>query len=271
MKIVADARKDEEAWLEARRRFITASDIFKILTDFQLDSMGWWKESFMKEGLEEALHNKLTRSSPEFSDPVAVKWGQVEEDHNRERFSEYSGIPTWGCHYLVGAERWPHLATTLDGFGLVEAEWEGLASPEMFGGKRGFSAFSTEEQVVRAIDKLPREERFLVEMKSTSEWGGKAWFSGYDREPKDRAKKSKVVAGTYNDKPPGAPVYYRGQIQTQMAFTGIPWNLAVVRSGHSHMTAHAYRANKRWEMILDEVEALVAEPVDELRREIDGE
>jgi hypothetical protein len=47
MKIIADAWKDEELWLRKRRGYLSASDIFKVLTHDELVAMGWWRETWM--------------------------------------------------------------------------------------------------------------------------------------------------------------------------------------------------------------------------------
>ena len=270
MHIIADAQKDLDGWLEIRRRYITASDIFKLLNEAQLRGMGWWRESWMDGGLEDMIEAKLSGEKPDFASKPSVLWGQSEEDHNRLLFSEYSGLQTWGCHYFVGNERWPYLATTLDGFSFREDTWEDLAKPEMFGGRSGYNDISTADQVRSAIKALPVEQKCLLEMKQTGEFSGKAWFNGYSKEPVDRSRKSKVIRGEFVPHGPTMPVYYLGQVQTQMAITGVGYNIAVVKCGASYMTAHTYKANPRWLKVLDQVNEKVAESVEQLRKDLEN-
>lgn len=259
MKVIADAWKNEELWLRKRRGYISASDIFKILTHDELCEMGWWKETWMEGDLDDILQMKLDGTSPDFSNPCAVEWGKEEEDHNRQLFERYSGIMTAECHYFIGHKRWPYLATTLDGFSYVPGEWDGLARAEMF---------HQPDDVVTSIETLPRDTRCLLEMKQSSEYSGKCWFDGYKSEPRDRQRRSKVVLGEWVKYGPTMPVYYLGQVQTQMALAGFEWNLAVVKRGASYMTSHAYKLHPHWLTILDAVNARVAPHVEQLRKEL---
>lgn len=260
MKILGDA-SNEAAWLLMRRGYVSASDIFKLLSHDELCTMGWWKETWMDETKDEIFQRKLDGTSPEFRDPVAVQWGKVEEDHNRELFTTYSGIMTIGCHSFIGHDRWPYLSTTLDGFSFVPTEWDGVASPEMF---------DDPHEVEAAIRKLPVETRCLLEMKQTSDFGLRPWQAGYSREPVDRSKKSKIIRGRFRKHGPGAPVYYHGQIQTQMALAGFDWNIAVVKGGASHMAAQAYQLDPTWLEILDAVNERVAQRMEDIRGELNN-
>lgn len=261
MKILADAWKDEAKWLRKRRGYVSASDIFKLLTHDELVAMRWWRETWMNDTDEELFARKRDGSSPTFKDPVAVAWGRDEEDHNRELFETYSGVITAGCHYFIGHERWPYLATTLDGFVYVPEEWDGLARPEMF---------DDPDATEKAIARLPRNTRCLLEMKQTSDYGVKPWANGYTREPRDRSGNSKVVRGRFFRHGPTMPVYYLGQVQTQMALAGFDHNLAVVKGGASHMYAHAYRLSEDWLKILDAVNARVADEIVSIRKDLDN-
>ena len=259
MKILADAVKDEAGWLRKRRGYVSASDIFKLLTHDELVTMGWWKESWMNDTPEDVIERKRTNEQPVFKNPTAVEWGKAEEDHNRQLFEDYSGIITAGCHYFIGHERYPFLATTLDGFSFVPEEWDGLARPEMF---------VSPEYVTRAINALPRGERCLLEMKQGAEFSTKAWEKGYDREPRDRAKKSKVILGKFVKNPPTCVIYYHAQIQTQMALAGFDWNLAVCKGGASALYSHSYEASAKWLDILDAVNDRVAQDMTLIRKEL---
>lgn len=258
VKVLADASREDE-WLRIRRGYISASDIFKLLTHDELYKMRWWKEVWMDDEPEDIFERKRTGEQPTFRDPVAVEWGKVEEDHNRELFEDYSGIMTAECHAFIGHDRWPYLATTLDGFSFVPGEWAGLEAPQMF---------DNPDHVTAAIEALPRDTRCLLEMKQTSDYGIRPWQVGYGREPMDRSRKSKVIRGKFFKHGPTMPVYYLGQVQTQMALAGFDHNLAVVKGGASHMTAHTYTLRPEWLDILDAVNERVSKPMEEIRREL---
>lgn len=256
MKILEDA-KNEEAWLWKRRGYISASDIFKLLTHDELVTMGWWRESWMDGTAEDIYRMKLDGSSPDFANPCAVEWGKFEEDHNRQLFTDYAGLMTAGCHSFLGSDRWPFLATTLDGFVYVGDEWDGLERPEMF-----VDAEATEA----AIRALPVNERCLLEMKQAGEYSFKCWLNGYSREPMGRDRRSKVTLGKFVKHPPTMPVYYLSQVMTQMAIAGFEHNLAVGKGGASNLAAHAYTLSPDWLDILDAVNDRVAERMTTIRK-----
>lgn len=214
----------------------------------------------MSETLDDILSLKLTGGQPEFRDPVAVLWGQKEEDHNRELFTKYSGVATTGCHAMLGHERWPYLATTLDGFIWRPIQWSSVEHPEMF---------DKPEQVNDAIGALEPGQQYILEMKQTSEYGIGSWMRGYTKEPVDRSKKSKVILGKFRPTPPTMPVYYLSQIHTQMAIAGFERAIAVVKGGASHMTAHAHDLLPIWPTILDNLNKRVEGPILELRKQLD--
>jgi hypothetical protein len=256
VKILADA-SDEAAWLWKRRGYVSASEMFKLLTHDELVTMGWWRESWMDEPSEELFQRKLDGTSPEFGNPVAVEWGKFEEDHNRQLFTDYAGLMTAGCHSFLGSDRWPFLATTLDGFVYVGDEWEGLARPEMF---------VDPEATEAAIRALPRNTRCLLEMKQAGEYSFKCWLNGYSREPMGRDRKTKVILGKFVKHPPTMPVYYLSQVQTQMAIAGFDHNLAVCKGGASNLVAHAYTLSPDWLDILDALNERVADRMTQIRK-----
>lgn len=266
--IIADMDDDKDFWKYQRRRHITASDIFKFLPRDVLMEMGWWMEAWMGKDHEGNQHNlnwvrrdvldrKLTGRELEFRDPVAVKWGQEEEDHNRELFGKYTGAMTEGSHALIKDDRWEYLAASLDGYLALPKGWDmDQVRTEMF---------DAPGQVISALQGVNEGETVLLEMKQTSDWGLIQWFKGKRNEPKN------ILAGMFQPHPASIPIYYQAQMQTQMAIRGIHKNIGCVKGGASHMTAHMLRMDIDWANILDIVNATVAEEMDKIRKEIDAE
>jgi hypothetical protein len=255
---LADQGESEEAWLLARRQYVTASDICKLMTPEEMSQFGLWLEDWMwKDGasrvrdqdwvIGDLFDRKLHDTPIKFKDPVAVQWGRKEEDHNRLLFQEYAGVDTDGCHTLLGNTRWPYLACTLDGFLRLPEGWDGVPCPEMF---------DKPKQVTQALLRLRGVDTSLLEMKQTSDYGVSAWIKG-----KKTAPRSRVVIGSFSPQPPSIPVYTRPQVWTQMAIAGYEDNVAVVKGGASHMTAHHARLDDRWLGLLDSVNERVEEKI----------
>jgi len=265
--IIADPSTDgDDFWKYQRRRHLTASDIFKFLPGDVLLDKGWWIESWMardsdgtQRNMNWATRQTLERKREDFEitfrDPVAVKWGQVEEDHNRELFEKYAGVKTRGTHTLVKNDRWPYLAASLDGYIKKPEGWTGIANPEMF---------DKPAQVSAALDRLGHDT-YLLEMKQTSDFGSAHWLNGKKTEPRN------IIAGNFRPQPPSVPVYYRAQVLTQMAIREIPTAVAVVKAGASHMTAHTMQLDLDWPEILDTINEEVSEEMESIRKDIDNE
>jgi len=266
--LLADQDDDEEFWQYQRRRHITASDIFKFLPGDILIELGWWVEGWMGKDHEGNQHNmnwvrrdvldrKLTGRELKFRDPVAVKWGQKEEDHNRELFGEYTGAMTEGSHALIKDDRWEYIAGSLDGYLALPKGWSmEYVADEMFD-KPG--------HVISALQEVHEGETVLLEMKQTSDWGISQWMGGKRNEPKN------ILAGLFRPQPASPPVYYQAQMQTQMAIRGIHKNIGCVKGGASHMTAHMLRMDLDWPKVLDIVNVSVKDEMEKIREEIDGE
>lgn len=262
---LADQNDDEEYWKYQRRRHITASDIFKFLPGDILIELGWWVEAWMGKDHEGNQHNmnwvvrdvldrKKTGRELKFRDPVAVKWGQKEEDHNRDLFGKYTGAMTEGSHALIKDDRWEYIAGSLDGYLALPKGWECLTDPDMF---------DKPQHVVTALNQVAEAETVLLEMKQTSDWGISHWLTGKKKEPLN------ILAGLFRPQPASIPVYYQAQMQTQMALRGIHKCIGCVKGGASHMTAHLLRMDLDWPKVLDIVNANVKEDMEAIRKEID--
>ncbi len=266
--IIADQDDDEEFWQYQRRRHITASDIFKFLPGDILIDLGWCVESWFGKDHEGNQHNmswvrrdvlgrKRTGTELQFRDPVAVKWGQKEEDHNRELFGKYSGAMTEGSHALIKDDRWEYLAGSLDGYLALPAKWDAFEDVDV-------EMFDHPGQVVSALQSVNEGETVLLEMKQTSDWGISTWTKGKKKEPAH-------IAGMFRPQPASIPVYYQAQMQTQMAIRGIHKNIGCVKGGASHMTAHMLRMDIEWPKILDIVNDVVKEEMESIRKELDDD
>ena len=264
--VIADPETDgEDFWKFQRRRHLTASDVFKFIPRDVLLERGWHVESWMARDVDGAQQNmnwvrrdvfnrKMTGGSIKFKDPVAVLWGQKEEDHNRELFTRYSGVTTTGSHSMIKNERWPYLTCTLDGFIEVPKEWTTLAHPEMFDKPR---------QVQAALEQV-RGKEALLEMKQTSDFGWTHWHLGKKTEPKN------IVDGIFRPCGPSVPVYYRPQVLTQMAIMGVDLNVAVVKAGASHMTAHTMELDLDFLDVLDIINEQVKDDILQIREALDA-
>jgi hypothetical protein len=266
-KIVASQSANEERWKRERRRYLTGSDVFKFLPQDVLLRYGWWVEQWMARDYDgqdhdlawarrDVLTRKVTGEEPFFGDPVKVRWGRAEEGHFRDRFAEYSGLVVGQDHSLIVNDRWPYIAASLDAWVVKRDTWLGLAHQEMF---------VEPKQVIAAVEALPSNEAMLLEMKTTSDFGISTWLKGTKTQPR-----SKIVAGKFVPQPAGVPVYYRPQVLTQMAITGISHCITVVQGGLSSMTAHTVEFGQDWNEVLDIVNHEIADNIKDIRGMLDG-
>lgn len=262
---LADQDSNEEAWRKQRRLFLTSSDLFKFVPEDVLFERGWWVEQWMArtdDGVDQNLHwarqevmrRKMTGEEPNFGNPCQVHWGRYMEEVYRYSFDEFAGITTEPSHALYHNERWPYLATSIDGWCDYPPGWEGLRKPEMFVNPDG---------VIEAITSLDYGMN-LLEIKTTSDFGIKMWTSGKKTQPR-----SKIIAGRFTPQPPSIPIYYRPQVLTQMAILDIPKCLVVGHGGMSTMVAYTMEFDPEWYEVLDRINEAVKPQLDLIRSWID--
>jgi len=226
MHIICSDR-EESLWLQERRKRITASD----LGTFMGSNPDWFsgdKESL----LEEKRLNTERDFGPNGSN---VAHGRFNEDNNLKKASVLFGLPVVPYHFLVGHERWPHLAATLDGLGMVDY----LTPPDYSFAKSGtkYGRFDTLPQVLETRAELEQLSGvIIVEMKQT----GSHIFK---RKGERRSWVEEL------------PKYLIPQLQCQMWLMGIPQCLIVGQLGADNMTGYTVFRDSMWERILDEVNA----------------
>lgn len=106
---IADAKEDKEAWLEARKDYLTSSDFYTWIGD----TPKWWSDT-----REDIIDIKLGKKEKEFPREVAVsvEHGSFDEENIMAKFGEEIGAPVEPCNALTVNDRWPHLAASIDGF-----------------------------------------------------------------------------------------------------------------------------------------------------------
>ena len=266
--VLANQDDDDALWQEQRRKYLTGSDMFKFVPPDVLMQRGWWVEQWIArtdDGEDRNLHwaqqevfrRKMTGEDIEFKNPQQVHWGRYMEEIYRKAFSEFSGLPTISDHRLYHNERWPYLATSLDGWVMRPTDWTALEQPEMF---------TNPDAVTEAILELPEGEWSLLEIKTTSDFGVKKWVSGTRTKPR-----SKIIAGRFAPMDAGVPVYYIPQVLTQMAIRGTTTSLALVHGGMSTMTCHAMHLDDEWLDVMDRINDHAKPQLDLIRSWIQGE
>ena len=109
IKQIADAKGDREAWLEARKGYLTSSDFYTWLGD----TPPWWSDT-----RHDVLENKLSGKGKEFDweTSVSVAHGHADEEHILSKFASDVGAEVEAVNSLTTNERWPGLAASIDGF-----------------------------------------------------------------------------------------------------------------------------------------------------------
>ena len=225
MHIICDD-SDRARWLELRRNYLTASDISTFMGT---------APSYFTGSKEDLIAEKLHGTERIFGGgtQASVVHGRFDEDNNLKKASKLFGLPMVPYHYLVGATRWPFLAATLDGLGMVEY----LVPPDVSYAKTGtrYGRFDTQGQVLETIDELEGLKGVcIVEMKQTSS-------HIYKRKDEKRAWIEEL------------PGHIIPQVQTQMWIADIPQCLVVGQLGSDNMTGYLVFRDDKWAATLDAV------------------
>ncbi len=106
---IADAKSDREAWLEARRGYLTSSDFYTWIGD----TPKWWSDT-----RHDIIRAKRDASQKEFPPDVAVsvEHGSFDEEHIMAKFAAEVGAEVEPVNSLTTNDRWPGLAASIDGF-----------------------------------------------------------------------------------------------------------------------------------------------------------
>lgn len=202
--VLADQHLDEQAWLDARKGRLTASDLYSWVS---VDLPSWWSTT-RESIIDEKVHGveRMFGSTPKKDADARRKmaWGRALEEPYLYAFADACGLSVRPLHALLGHERWPGLAATLDAV-CANVEYEGEFADALF---------SAPEMVAEALGTVYELGTGIIEMKSTAEWSfKKTWLE-------------KI------------PDYYQLQPRLQMCIAEVDWCLVVCGCGQD-MTAHA--------------------------------
>jgi hypothetical protein len=106
---VADAKADRDAWLKARKNYLTSSDFFSWIGD----TPKWWSDTRY-----DILEQKFAGVPKEFPADVqvSIEHGSFDEEHIMRKFGVEIGARVEPSNALTVNSRWPHLAASIDGF-----------------------------------------------------------------------------------------------------------------------------------------------------------
>jgi hypothetical protein len=106
---IADAKEDFDAWLEARKAYLTSSDFYTWIGK----TPKWWSDT-RDDVIDVKLGRKEKKFPPEVE--VSVEHGSFDEENIMRKFSAEIGADVDPCNALTINDRWPHLAASIDGF-----------------------------------------------------------------------------------------------------------------------------------------------------------
>jgi len=112
---VADAA-DREAWLEARKQYLTASSIYGWRgKDYALKKNAWYFEDNNRAAICAEKFGGLEKEFPERA-KVAMAHGSFDEVNIIRKFEDGIGYKCEASNDMFVNDRWPHLAATVDGY-----------------------------------------------------------------------------------------------------------------------------------------------------------
>lgn len=228
-RIIICDDSDEERWLEVRRDYLTASDLYT-----WMNQKPWWLGS-----RQEILQSKVLGLETEPADEEKAELrrrklahGRWNEENNRRKISHYAKIRSKPIHWLVGNTRWPLLAGTLDAIVVPPLRLEAII-PDIF----------TEAEHVQGVrDRLVFMEGtgvFELKQAENKSTYRNAWF-GY-------RKRNGVWMDGYG------PEYNHPQIQAQMHLTGFHWGILGGQIGAIHSQLHLFERDEAFAEVMDEI------------------
>jgi hypothetical protein len=110
IEAIADAKKDFDHWLEARKPYLTSSDMFSWR---EIGIPDWWGDT-----RDSIIDTKFCGVDKEFDYEtyVSMTHGTFDEVNIMMKFSKAVGARVESCNKLFVNDRWPHLAASIDGF-----------------------------------------------------------------------------------------------------------------------------------------------------------
>ncbi len=110
IEAIADAKKDFDHWLEARKPYLTSSDMFSWR---EIGIPEWWSDT-----RDSIIDTKFGGGDKEFDYEtyVSMTHGTFDEVNIMAKFGKASGAKVEPCNKLFVNDRWPSLAASIDGF-----------------------------------------------------------------------------------------------------------------------------------------------------------
>lgn len=190
---------DREAWLELRKKYITASAITGWIGPSALPKKyAWFFEDNTRESI---LAEKFEGVEKEFSHNaiVSMAHGAKDEENIIAKVGEMLACPVEADNSMFVNERWPHLAVTVDGFigydPTTEPEVQYCQDPEMV------------EKCLRGLSRLEEGDMVPLEIKKSVSVG---WSRGE------------------------VPPYYVNQLRTQLAVLDIEFGVICAETLYKH-------------------------------------
>lgn len=221
-------RSDDPRWPEERRKRITASQVNVWLGT---------QPSFFEETKETLVARKLAGGDAVFNDRSRRRMthGREREAGALQMAGKLFGFPTARYSYLIGNERWPHIAATLDG---LLFPWVGAEPDYDLTSQVGHMA------EIRSIIEYV-EEPVMCEVK-VSDSGHR-----YKEKNGDHAGQRAWVDF--------CPTYHREQVQTGLWVTGLNHALLVGLLGGDELICWYNRRDPGFERTLDHVDREASE------------
>ena len=210
----------DSEWLEERRRRVTASELSIWIGT---------APSFYSETRETLLARKLSGGEADFNDKSLrrLAHGREREANALRMTGEMFGYPTAGYSYLVGNERWPFLAATMDG---LMFPWLGRQPRFELTSQVGHMA-----EIANTIAGLGQP--ILVEIKVSD--------SGHRYKDKDGPHAGRKAWIDYS------PTYHAEQVQTGLWMAGLDHALLAGCLGGDELICWYHQRNAEWAEVLD--------------------
>jgi hypothetical protein len=151
---IADAKEDFDHWLEARKPYLTSSDMF---TWREIGIPDWWGDT-----RQSIIEQKFEGADKEFGQEAYISMchGTFDEVNIINKFGKAANAKTEACNKLFVNDRWPHLAASIDGF---------VYSPT---GEPDYTLFQDSEALDEVTDDMQvvmeKDEAILLEIKRST-------------------------------------------------------------------------------------------------------
>ena len=204
-KVLCTANSPE--WLGLRHARVTATEAYSLLLDERAPGKKWPKTR------SELVLEKAGPVPPSWDDTRRMWHGRYNEDHNRRKFSDITGIRSRGSripgptskstNVFLESTELPELACTLDGV---------LIAPQRQ--REAITVATSRPWAQQLQDTLHLRGGFgILEMKQTDDFFGKEWKTG-------------------------VPEHYKHQVWAPLVVTGFEYAVIACQIGAADMEAH---------------------------------